>query len=176
MVRVGVVASAQRQAEAPNVDAFLEDIGDALGDAGMPPMAARAFGALLCADDGSSTAAELATQLKASPAAISGAVHYLSQVGLVSRRRELGQRRERYSLDNDLWYEMFARRDQQLQRWIHILQHGIDTVGPATPAGQRLTHTQAFFAFLIEEIPQLLTRWREQGTGHDHRQHPSQPR
>lgn len=143
------------------IDSFLASFGEALVAAGMPRMAARVFGALLCAHDGSATAGELAEQLKASPAAISGAVAYLTRVGMITRRRELGARRDRYSVGDDLWYEAFMRRDVLMKQWVDTMQEGIDAVGRDTPAGQRLFDTREFFAFIAEELPLLMGRWRE---------------
>ena len=57
-------------------------------------MPARVFAALLATDSGRLTAAELAELLQISPAAVSGAVRYLTQVGMVHREREPGSRRD----------------------------------------------------------------------------------
>lgn len=48
-------------------------------------MPARVFTALLVADDGKLTVAELAEMLQVSPAAVSNAVRYLQQTRLVER-------------------------------------------------------------------------------------------
>lgn len=54
-------------------------------------MPARVFTALLVADDGKLTVAELAEMLQVSPAAVSNAVRYLQQTRLVEREREPGE-------------------------------------------------------------------------------------
>jgi DNA-binding transcriptional ArsR family regulator len=138
---------------------FVERFGGALVDAGMPRMPARVFATLLSDDDGALTAAQLAERLQVSPAAISGAVRYLVQVGMVARDREPGHRRDTFRLYSDLWYEIFAKRDQLFLRWIEILQRGIDAVGPTTPAGARLDETMRFLDFLRVEMPVLIERW-----------------
>ena len=94
-----------------------------------------------------------------SRAAISGAVKYLAQVGLVSRQRQPGSRRHRYVLQNPTWYEAVARREQVLDRWITTTRDGVNALGPATPAGERLAESLAFFEFLSEELRGILTRW-----------------
>ena len=48
---------------------FIERFALDLSEAGMPRMPARAFAAILSADDGRSTAADLAGALRVSPAA-----------------------------------------------------------------------------------------------------------
>ncbi|MFG2822090.1 GbsR/MarR family transcriptional regulator [Kitasatospora sp. NPDC048365] len=152
-------AAVQRDEAA--VDGFIERFAGVLTDAGFPRMPARIFTALLAADTGRLTAAELADRLRVSPAAVSGAVRYLTQVNLVSREREAGSRRDRYRVHENAWYEATVSRDQALTRWEGSLREGIEVLGPGTPAGARLAESLAFFAFLREELPQLLERWRE---------------
>jgi DNA-binding transcriptional regulator GbsR (MarR family) len=139
---------------------FIEDFASALAEGGVPRMPARVFAALLATDSGRLTAAELAERLRVSPAAISGAVRYLTQVALVSREREPGSRRDHYRLLNDLWYEASLRREPLLTRWERSMQEGMEALGADTPAGARLAESKAFFEFLQDELPAVLERWR----------------
>ncbi|MFD0367279.1 GbsR/MarR family transcriptional regulator [Streptomyces sp. NPDC059071] len=139
---------------------FVERFAGELTSAGMQRMASRVFAALLSSETASMTSAELAEQLQISPAAVSGAIRYLSQVDMVSRERDPGTRRDRYVLHNELWYETFTRRDQVLSRWEKILREGTDTLGPDTPAGRRTAETAEFFAFLHGEMAGIMDRWR----------------
>src|SRR6202162_2383214 len=84
--------------------------------AGMPPMPSRVFVALMVTDSGRLTAAELAEMLRISPAAVSGAVRYLIQLGLVHKERVPGSRRDYYRMPDDVWSDMFRLRDQVMQR------------------------------------------------------------
>ncbi|MER6480202.1 GbsR/MarR family transcriptional regulator [Streptomyces filamentosus] len=143
------------------VSRFVERFAAEMTEAGMQRMAARVFAALLASENASLTSAELAEQLVISPAAVSGAIRYLTQVGMVAREREPGTRRERYVLHNEIWYETFTRRDQILTRWEKVLREGADTLGPDTAAGARTAETADFFAFLQDEMTSMLDRWRE---------------
>ena len=138
---------------------FIERFASALVDGGMPRMAARVFVAVLAADSGRQTAAELAASLQASPAAISGAIRYLEQVSLASRERDPGTRHDVYRVNNDVWYRVSTSRDRLLTQFITALTGGIDAVGPDSPAGMRLRETKSFFAFLLAELPQIVERW-----------------
>ena len=141
---------------------FVERFALTFSEAGVPRMPARVFSALLVADEGRRTAAELAETLKVSPAAVSNAVRYLTQVGLVAREREPGERRDHYRIHGgDTWYEVTIRRDAILVRWQEDLREGIEAIGADTPAGRRLEETRRFYEFIHEEIPRLLDRWRE---------------
>jgi predicted transcriptional regulator len=156
---------AQRDERA--VGPFIERFAAVLVEAGIPPMPARVFAALLVTDSGRLTAAELTGLLGASPAAISGAVRYLTQVGMIGREREPGSRRDVYLLRNDLWYEMILGRDQVLTHWAGAARDGAEILGPRTPAGRRLADSHDFFVFVHQELPALLERWRARQAGRE---------
>jgi DNA-binding transcriptional regulator GbsR (MarR family) len=139
---------------------FIERFALDLTEAGMARMPARVFAALLADDAGRLTAAELADLLRVSPAAISSAVRYLTQLGMVARGREPGERRDHYQVSTDMWYEVVSRRDQLLARWEQDLQDGIKAVGPDTPAGARLEENRRYFEFLRDQAPQVMAKWR----------------
>jgi DNA-binding transcriptional regulator GbsR (MarR family) len=142
------------------VSKFIERFASALIEAGLPRMPARVFVALLAADSGRLTTAELAQVLQISPAAISGAVRYLTQVRMIGREREPGSRRDHFVVWDDNWYESSMRRDQFLSSWAECLREGVDALGAASPAGLRVAESLAFVEFLHEEMPSMLERWR----------------
>lgn len=143
------------------VSSFVESFAAVLTEAGFPPMPARVFVALLATHSGTLGASELSEALRASPAAISGAVRYLMQINLVSREREPGSRRGRYRVHNDVWYEAMAKRDRVLARLERSLREGIELMGRDSGAGARMAETLAFFEFIQSELHSLLERWRE---------------
>jgi DNA-binding transcriptional regulator GbsR (MarR family) len=140
---------------------FVDRFASLLCQAGFARMPARVFVALLVTDSGGLTAAELVGMLQVSPAAISGAVGYLAQLGLVVREREAGSRRDRYQVPDDVWYEVVRVRQQVTARWVPTLQDGIETLGAGTPAGERLAETADFFEFLAKQGPEMLAKWNE---------------
>jgi DNA-binding transcriptional regulator GbsR (MarR family) len=139
---------------------FIERFASTLVEAGIPLMPARVFTALLVTDSGRLTSAELAAQLSASPAAISGAVRYLELVNLISRERAPGSRRDVYGVLDDLWYEVSIRRDQTISRWASATREGIDVLDQRTPAGRRMAEMLDFLEFLQREMPAVMARWR----------------
>ncbi|QEV19244.1 GbsR/MarR family transcriptional regulator [Streptomyces alboniger] len=147
-----------RDAEA--VSRFVEQFASQLVEAGMPRMPSRIFAALLASDSGALTSAELGERLRVSPAAVSGAVRYLTQQHLVSREREPGTRRDLFRVHSNQWYEAVGNRDAVLNRWEIALRDGIAGLGADTPAGRRLAETLAFFEFLQEELAAMMSRWR----------------
>jgi DNA-binding transcriptional regulator GbsR (MarR family) len=140
---------------------YRERFSSVLVAAGIPPMPARVFVALLVADSGRLSAAELAEVLRVSPAAVSGGVRYLIQVGLVHKERVPGSRRDYYRMPDDVWSDLFKLRDQVMQRWAALTREGIELLGPGTPAGARLAEHATFFDFVSRELPEVLKRWDE---------------
>jgi DNA-binding transcriptional regulator GbsR (MarR family) len=148
-----------------DVFGYVERFASVLVAAGIPAMPARVFAALLVTDSGRLTAAELAESLQVSPAAVSGAVRYLTRIGLVHKERVPGSRRDYYRMPDDVWNEMFRLRDQVMQRWAAMIREGIELLGPDTPAGMRLTEHATFFDFVSRELPEVLKRWDEYRAG-----------
>jgi DNA-binding transcriptional regulator GbsR (MarR family) len=139
---------------------FIEQFALTLTESGMARMPARVFVAILTAEDGRCTAAQLADLLQVSPAAISGAVRYLVQLRLVRREREPGERRDHYRISTDTWYEAVTRREAMIARWEQDLADGVKAVGPGTPAGDRLDETRRFFEFFRHTLERALLDWR----------------
>jgi predicted transcriptional regulator len=138
---------------------YIERFATVLVAAGFPAMAARVFVALLVTDSGRLSAAELADVLRISPAAVSGAVRYLIQLGLVHKERVPGSRRDYYRTQPNMWDDMLRMRDQVMARWTAMVREGIDLVGPDTPAGVRLAGQAAFLEFAAKEFAEVMNRW-----------------
>jgi len=68
---------------------------------------------------------------------------------------------DHYLLAHDLWYETFTQRSGLLQRFEQILAEAVRDLGTTRPAAQRLEESRDFLAFLGEEMPALMERWRE---------------
>ncbi|GAA2959427.1 GbsR/MarR family transcriptional regulator [Kitasatospora cinereorecta] len=147
------------------VSRFVEGFAAEMTEAGMPRMASRVFAALLADDDGSMTSAELGEQLRISPAAVSGAITYLTQVSMVGRERDPGSRRDRYRLHNQVWYSALTDRDRLLTRWERTLRDGARSLGEDTPAGARIGESAEFLEFLQKELAGVMDRWRESRGG-----------
>lgn len=152
-----------QQATPAGLPEFIEKFAAVLMAAGFPPMPARVFVALLVSADGRLTSADLVEQLKISPAAVSGAVRYLTGLGLVHKERVPGSRREYYRMPPDIWPQVMSMRSQILVRWTTLLKEGMDLVGRDTAAGERMADHAAYFEFLTTEMPALFARWEARG-------------
>jgi DNA-binding transcriptional regulator GbsR (MarR family) len=148
---------------------FVERFALVLRESGMQPMAARVFAYALADDADRYTAADLADGLQVSPAAISGAVRQLVQVGFLSREREPGTRSDLYVLDDqNLWTRFFAVQVAVLRTFEDVVTSGLDVLDAETPGGRRLAETRDFFAYLRETLAEAMERWpeeRDRGAG-----------
>lgn len=155
-------ASQGPAASSPAVRAFVEHMGSVLTAAGMPRLPSRVFARLLVDEDGRMTAAELSIGLEVSPAAISGAVRYLSQVHLIRRERERGSRKDVYVVMDDAWHDAMLENERVYASLRAVLVEGLQaTSGADTPSGHRLSLSVAFLDFLTEEMRDIAARWEE---------------
>jgi predicted transcriptional regulator len=144
---------------ADEVLAYVERFASVLVGAGFPAISARVLAALHVSDSGRLTAAELGGMLRISPAAVSGAVRYLTALGLVHKQRVPGSRRDYYRMPPNVWEEVVRMQSQVLVRWAKILAEGVEVVGPDTPAGERMAQYAAFFEFVNNRFPEVFERW-----------------
>ncbi|WP_405439214.1 helix-turn-helix domain-containing protein [Streptomyces avidinii] len=152
--------SVPRGAEAPPqahgrdpeaVREYEEAFTDVLVQAGTPRMMARVMACLYITDTGSLTAAELVQRLQVSPASISKAITFLEGQGLVRRERD-ERRRERYFVDDDVWYQATIASARVNAQIIATARQGVSILGPDTPAANRLENIARFMDFVSEGI------------------------
>ena len=154
--------------EHPEVARFVEHLGGALASAGMPLQPSRAFAALLATDDGRLTAAQLSALLEISPSAVSGAVSYLAQVGLLRKERERGTRRHVYVVAEDAWDDAMLRKDQTYGPIMAALADGVRGVENRPHARARLGLSLEFLRFVSDEMDGVIARWTERRSALTH--------
>ncbi|NGO47545.1 GbsR/MarR family transcriptional regulator [Streptomyces ureilyticus] len=127
---------------------------------GMTAMTARVMVCLTLTDSGSLTASELVQRLQVSPASISKAISFLESQSFV--RREQGEgRRERYVVDDDIWYETTVASARSLAQVVETARQGAGILGPDTPAGARLENVARFLDFVSESTARAAEQARE---------------
>ncbi|MET8229541.1 MarR family transcriptional regulator [Micromonospora sp. NPDC005298] len=150
------------------VHLFVERMALTFAEVGFPRMAARVLFTVMSADD-PLTAAEIGERLGVSAAAVSGAVRYLTQFGLLIREPVPRSRRDRYRMPDNPWYEGTITKTAIYKTFIDVADGGVAALnGPDTPAGERVAEMRDFFVFVQEEIDSLGERWRirRAATGH----------
>ncbi|MFF5788912.1 helix-turn-helix domain-containing protein [Streptomyces sp. NPDC012693] len=138
-----------RDAEA--VREFEETFTTVLMASGMPTMMSRVMACLTLTDTGSLTAAELVQRLQVSPASVSKAVAFLETQGFVRRERD-ERRRERYVVDDDIWYQSMISSARSTAQIVTTARQGVGVLGPDTPAAHRLENVARFLDFVSESI------------------------
>ena len=127
---------------------------------GLPKMMSRVLGCLYTTDTGSLTASELAQRLQVSPASISKAITFLESLDLVRRQRD-ERRRERYVVDDDLWYQAMIRSARSNDEFIAAARQGVAILGRGTPAATRLENAARFLDFVSEALIRAAEQGRE---------------
>lgn len=147
-----------RDAEA--VREYEELLTTVLMRSGLPKMMARVMACLYTTDEGSLTASELAQRLQVSPPSISKAITFLEGLELVRRERD-ERRRERYIVDNDLWYQSMIRSARDNAQFVETARQGVGILGPGTPAAARLESAARFLDFVSESLIRAAEQARE---------------
>ncbi|MFE9813212.1 helix-turn-helix domain-containing protein [Streptomyces sp. NPDC005548] len=127
---------------------------------GAPTMMARVMSCLTLTDSGSLTAAELVQRLQVSPASISKAIAFLESQGLVRRERD-ERRRERYVVDDDVWYQSMMASARSTAQIVETARQGVGVLGPGTPAGNRLENIARFLDYVSESLARAAEQARE---------------
>jgi hypothetical protein len=141
---------------------FVEQIAMLFADWGFPRMAGRVLLTLMVAEERGLTATELGDRLDASPAAISGAVRYLGQIGLAVREPVPGSRSDLHRLPDDAWYLSTATTTGLYAQIITAADDAVEPLGgPDTAAGVRVAEMRDFFTFVQREMAGLLDRWKQ---------------
>ncbi|MEU5695346.1 helix-turn-helix domain-containing protein [Actinosynnema sp. NPDC020468] len=147
-----------RDAEA--VREYEETFTTLLMQSGLPRMMARVLTCLYTTDAGSLTAAELVGRLEVSPASVSKAITFLESQGLVRRERD-ERRRERYVVDDDVWYQSMIAAARSNALLADTARRGVGVLGPSSPAAVRLESIARFVDFVGESIVRAAEQARE---------------
>ncbi|MFD7322037.1 helix-turn-helix domain-containing protein [Streptomyces sp. NPDC059875] len=147
-----------RDAEA--VREYEETFTTLLMQQGLPKMMSRVLTCLYTTDEGSLTASELAERLQVSPASVSKAITFLESRDLIRRERD-DRRRERYIVDDELWYQAMVASARANATLAETARQGISVLGPHTPAAERLERIARFVDFVGESITRATEQARE---------------
>ncbi|MFC9649435.1 MULTISPECIES: helix-turn-helix domain-containing protein [unclassified Streptomyces] len=131
--------------------AYEEAFTTLLMQQGLPKMMARVLTCLFVTDAGSLTASELVRRLQVSPASVSKAVAFLEGQGLIRRERD-ERRRERYFVDDNVWYQSTIAGARGIAQVAEIARQGVGVLGAGTPAAARLENIARFSDFISESI------------------------
>jgi DNA-binding transcriptional ArsR family regulator len=144
--------------------AFEQRYTEALIQMGLPKMTCRVLTCLTTTDSGSMTSTELVRRLGVSPASISKAIGFLEGQQLV--RRERDGRRQRYIVNDDMWYRAAIAGGYTNAVFVEAALDGAELLGPDTPAGARLADTGRFLKYFGEDLLRRAEYWHAVMSGH----------
>ncbi|WP_454194608.1 helix-turn-helix domain-containing protein [Nocardia sp. Marseille-Q1738] len=147
-----------RDAEA--VRAYEEALTTVFMTSGLPKMMARVLACLYTTDGGSLTASELVQRLQVSPASISKAIAFLESQTLVRRERD-ERRRERYVVDDGLWYQAMITSARSNDQLVEIARQAAGVLGRDSRAAVRLENVARFLDFVGESMVRAAEQARD---------------
>jgi len=131
----------------------------ALAANGFPRLPATVLMTLMTSEETELTAEALAERTQASPAAISGAVRYLTTIGMIRRHVLPGSRRYVYELPEHPWYTVSIEKNDVYVMMAELARRAAPALGPRGAA--QMEEMAAFFEFLKKRLPEVLGEWSE---------------
>lgn len=139
---------------------FEEMFAAIIMQSGIPKMTARVLACLYTTDAGGLTASELVQRLQVSPASVSKAIALLESLSHVRREHD-ERRRERYVVDDDVWFQSMMASARSTAHLVDIARQGVGILGSNTPAAARLENTARFLDFVSGSIARSAEQARE---------------
>lgn len=155
--RLQAAGSAERSPVATQQVA--DKLTEALIASGLTRMSSRVLACLCTTDNDGLTAADLVQRLQVSPASVSKAVAELETMNLIGRERDQG-RRDRYVVDNEIWYRALLASARFSTNLAEIAREGAETLDRSTPAGARMSAMSGFFDHVGRETIAAAERYR----------------
>ncbi|MGW0082782.1 helix-turn-helix domain-containing protein [Streptomyces sp. NPDC003393] len=147
-----------RDAEA--VREYEETLTTVFIGSGTPKMMARVMACLCTSDAGSLTASDLVQRLQVSPASVSKAIAFLESQDLVRRERD-ERRRERYTIDDDVWYQAMMASVRSTAQVAETARQGVGILVPGTPAAVRMENIARFLDHVSESLARAVDQARD---------------
>ena len=143
---------------------FVEEVGIAFEQTGLPRMSGRVFGWLLISDPPYQSSSELAEALMASKGSISTTTRLLIQIGLIERFVIPGERHDNFRLSPSAFNHAMKRGlEEEIKMFRQLAERGLELVGDSrSPRRQWLEEMRNSYAFIEKEFPALLERWEQE--------------
>ena len=146
---------------------FVEDVGIAFEQTGLPRTAGRIFGWLLISDPPHQSTSELAEALMASRGSISSMTRLLIQMGAIERISLTGVRHGYFHLRPDAWQHMIKHGlEDEIKMFRQLAEHGLELLADKIPLDRKeLEEMRDIYTFFEREFPALVERWEQERKG-----------
>lgn len=143
---------------------FVEEVGFAFEQTGIPRMAGRIFGWLLVSNPAYQSPDQIATALMASRGSISTMTRLLLQMGLIERVGIPGVRHDNFRIrENALQHLIQHGLEEEIELFHQLATAGLNSLKYLSPdTHQLLEEMHNTYSFLEEEFPLLLKRWEKE--------------
>jgi DNA-binding transcriptional regulator GbsR (MarR family) len=140
---------------------FVEEVGVAFEQTGLPRMAGRMFGWLLISDPPYQSPSELAEALMASKGSISTMVRLLVRLGLVERFLIPGSRHDHFRLSKDTLQKTIKRGiEDEIKMFRQLAEQGLELMkNQPSVRKQWLVEMRDRYAFLEKQFPIVMERY-----------------
>lgn len=142
---------------------FIEEVGVAFEQTGLPRMAGRIFGWLLISDPPYQSPAEMAEALMASKGSISTASRLLMQLGLLERLVIPGVRHDYFRLHQEALQRVIKHGlEDEIKMLKGLAEHGLELLkDESSLRRQWLEEMHHRYTFLDKEFPALMARYEK---------------
>jgi DNA-binding MarR family transcriptional regulator len=142
---------------------YVEQWGLLFEQSGLPRMAGRVLGWLLVSDPAEQAAAQIQEALSASKGSISTTLALLERFGLVERVSLPGDRKTYVRIAPGAFTTMMEDKLKSVSTWRELADRGLDLLSRSgAERTRRLRAVHDFYAFLENEFPALIRRWRKE--------------
>lgn len=148
---------------------FAEEMGLLFESGGSPRMAGRVWAMLLVADEPHLSARDLQDRLGASAGSISTATRFLLQLGLIERKRMLGERRDYFTVRQGAIADLVRWRLERLAETERMAEIALDRFGNREHARPRLEEIHSVYHWYVRELPALHERFLAEQAQPTHR-------
>jgi DNA-binding transcriptional regulator GbsR (MarR family) len=142
---------------------FVEEVGVAFEQTGLPRMAGRIFGWLLISDPPYQSPDELTGVLMASRGSISNNIDLLIRLGLIQRYAIVGERHDHFQLREDAMRRTIKHGlEDEIRMFRTLAERGLDLVRNESAARtHRLEEMRDRYEFLEKALPGLMERYEK---------------
>ena len=140
---------------------FIEKLGFNSEAQGHPRMSGRVMGWLLVCEPPWQSVAEIAMALQSSRSAVNAVVNRMVEFGLFERVAIPGERTTYYRIHSDGGDLLFDIVVANLRQMRSLAEFGLEALSWRDPeANQRLEDLRAMHAFMEQQMPLMLERWK----------------
>ena len=145
----------------PRIQQKVEEMGIIFEKSGLTPMHGRVFAYLLLAEPPQKDFYEIQEFLKASKSAISNALKYLRDNGMVDYITFSGDRRRYFRINHDTWLESYQASIRQIGTFRNLLQTVLEERKDSRHLdfNDKLKAMLDFQTHLTEGIDRLIEEW-----------------